>query len=368
MTIVDVDAHYLEDYTVLADYLDEPVRSRIRNQPQGWLVPNSTGDRYLSGRINRDRDVPGTNPRRTQPDEVPRIMEFLGVDISVQISNLMLTLPNMNSRELAVGLCQGYAEYMIDKVCDPAKGVFSTVIVPTQDPAKAADLVRRYGRAPGMSSVTFITQWAQPPLGDIHYDPIYEASAEVGLPIVYHASGAGLDHFLIDGFQKFIETYTLGFLFHNLATLVSVIVQGLPERFPSLRFIFQESGIAYLPGIMYRLDEAYLKRRSEAPLLTKLPSEYIRSFYFGTQPLERPENDEHLAAIFDMVDAEDRLVFATDYPHFDYDRPSAITTLPFVSEEGKRKILGDNALSVYRFDGWTPPERETSPLVAGVAR
>jgi uncharacterized protein len=363
MIVVDPDAHYLEDYTILADYLDDPVRSRIKNMPRHWLVPNSTGDRNLEGRIRRTET--GGASKLTQPEDVPAIMKFLEVSVSIQISNLMLTLPNMNSRELAVGLTQGFIEYMLDRVVNPEAGVFSTIIVPTQDPKKAADLIYKYGARPGIASVTFITQWVSPPLGDVHYDPIYRAASEVGLPIVYHASGAGLDHFIIDGFQKFIETYTLGFLFHNLATLVSVIIQGLPERFPKLRYVFQEAGVAYIPGIMYRLDEVYLKRRSEAPLLKMLPSEYMKTFYYGTQPLERPERLDHMAAIFEMVDAENRLMFATDYPHFDYDRPSAILDLPFLSDEGKRKILGQTALDVYRFEGYQIPEPQ--PAAAGVA-
>jgi predicted TIM-barrel fold metal-dependent hydrolase len=365
MIVVDPDAHYLEDYTILADYLDEPVRSKIKNMPRHWLVPNSTGDRMLAGRISRTET--GGESKLTQPADVPKIMDFLDVNVSIQISNLMLTLPNMNSRELAVGLTQGFIEYMLDRVVNPEAGVFSTIIVPTQDPKKAADLIYRYGSHPGIASVTFITQWVSPPLGDVHYDPIYRAASEVGLPIVYHASGAGLDHFIIDGFQKFIETYTLGFLFHNLATLVSVLIQGLPERFPTLKYVFQEAGVAYIPGIMYRLDEVYLKRRSEAPLLKMLPSEYMKTFYYGTQPLERPERLDHMAAIFEMIDGENRLMFATDYPHFDYDRPTAILELPFISDDGKRKILGANALGVYRFQDWKAPEQPAPPAPEAAA-
>jgi hypothetical protein len=44
--------------------------------------------------------------------------------------------------------------------------------------------------------------------------------------------------------------------------------------------------------------------------------------------------------ILEMIDAEDHLLYASDYPHWDFDLPSVIYDLPFLKEETKRKILG----------------------------
>ncbi|MGI0090381.1 MAG: amidohydrolase family protein, partial [Nitrososphaerales archaeon] len=84
-------------------------------------------------------------------------------------------------------------------------------------------------------------------------------------------------------------------------------------------------------------------RRSEAPGLKKLPSEYINEFYYTTQPLEQPRSVADQQKIFEMFDAENRLMYASDYPHWDWDVPSVIFDLPFLSKAAKKKILRDNA-------------------------
>lgn len=351
MTIVDVDAHYLEDHTVLASYLPEPLQTRISRTPAGRLLPASTGDRAVAGRIVRpDIHYPQAP---TPPEEIPRIMEFLGVDISVQLPNRMLALSSTSQKDVAVGLAEGYAAYMVDRVMDPAAGIYSMIIAPIQDPRRAADIIHRYGEQEGFAAVCLITAGAEPPLGDTFYDPIYQATQDVELPIIYHSSGSGIDDFLVKGFQRFIETHTLGFVFFNMAAIVSMIVQGVPERFPRLKFGFQEAGIFYIPMLMYRLDAEFRKRRAEAPLLTRLPSEYMREFFYGTQPIEEPPRIEYLQSVFEMIDASNTLTFSTDYPHWDFDMPSVITDLPFLSGDEKTQILGGNAKRLFRFGAHT---------------
>lgn len=349
MIVVDPDAHYMEDLRQLATYLPEPMRTRIGSMPPSYVLSNSVGDRWVMGRIRRP-EVNYPNAY-SEPEEIPEIMKFLGVDVSVQLPNRMLQLSTTGQKDVSVALAEGFAAYMSDRVVDPANGVYSMIVAPFQDPPRAADLIYRYAGDPGMCAVCLITAGVSPPLGDTHYDPIYRATQDVELPIVYHANGGSVDHFPIKGFQQFLETHTLGFLFYNLATLTSMLVQGVPERFPRLRFAFQEAGLFYIPMLMHRLDAAFRKRRAEAPLLQRLPSEYMREFRYGTQPMEEPNDVKHLEMIFEMIDAPNTLVFSTDYPHWDYDLPDKITSLPFLSQEEKANILGHNACRFYRFEG-----------------
>jgi len=100
--------------------------------------------------------------------------------------------------------------------------------------------------------------------------------------------------------------------------------------------------------MMYRLDSEYNMRRSEAPALKRLPSEYIRDFYFTSQPLEQPVNPKDREAAFRMIGAEDHMLYASDYPHWDMDVPSTIYDLPFLSETAKKKILGENAAKLFK--------------------
>jgi predicted TIM-barrel fold metal-dependent hydrolase len=118
--------------------------------------------------------------------------------------------------------------------------------------------------------------------------------------------------------------------------------------------------------MMFRLDEYYLKRREEAPLLKDLPSRYVlEKFYFGTQPIEAPRNAKYLASVFEMANGSEHFLFASDYPHFDYDDPTAILRLPFLDQEQKANVLGRNAQRVFDFrKGGVQPWERTSPAAS----
>jgi len=91
-------------------------------------------------------------------------------------------------------------------------------------------------------------------------------------------------------------------------------------------------------------------RWSEGPSLKKLPSEYMRDMYYSSQPMEKPDRMDVLEMTFDLIDADNHLMWASDYPHWDMDVPSVIYDLPFLDERQKHKILGGNAIDLFGLD------------------
>ena len=98
--------------------------------------------------------------------------------------------------------------------------------------------------------------------------------------------------------------------------------------------IWIESGLAWVPFMMQRLDHEYLMRQSDAPLLKRLPSEYIAEMYFTSQPLE-VTMPHMLEATFKAVHAETQLMYSSDWPHWDFDVPARIAGLPFLRRAGR---------------------------------
>ena len=83
-----------------------------------------------------------------------------------------------------------------------------------------------------------------------------------------------------------------------------------------------EGGFAWLPALMWRLDRAWRRLRAEAPLLDRPPSELIRErFCVSTQPMEETERPEQFPELLEQLDMDDRIMFSTDYPHWDFDAP-----------------------------------------------
>jgi hypothetical protein len=124
----------------------------------------------------------------------------------------------------------------------------------------------------------------------------------------------------------------------------------MPERFPKLKTIWIESGLAWIPFLMQRLDNEWMMRSSEVPLLKRRPSDYMREMFYSTQPMEMVNNREALELTFKMINAETQLCYSSDYPHWDTDLPSTIYDLPFLSDEAKRNILGGNALRLFNLE------------------
>ena len=143
--------------------------------------------------------------------------------------------------------------------------------------------------------------------------------------------------------------HTIGHSFSIIANLVDVVTAGVVVRFPKLRIAFTEAGLSWVPFIMHRLDKEYLERRREVPYLTQRPSRYVRQFYFATQPVEEPEDPQDLVDIIRLYGGEDTTLFASDWPHHDFDHPRKVYQLPF-SPEVRRKVMGENALRFFKMD------------------
>ena len=71
--------------------------------------------------------------------------------------------------------------------------------------------------------------------------------------------------------------------------------------------------------------------------------------FFTSQPLEKT-NPNLLRATLEAINADTQLLYASDWPHWDFDPPSAITTLPFLNEQAKRNILGLNAARIINLE------------------
>ena len=177
---------------------------------------------------------------------------------------------------------------------------------------------------------------------------LYAMIEETGKPLAFHSGFHWGDPSFLQ-LNRFISMHALSFVHYSLIHLTNWVINGLPERFPKLKLVWVESGLAWVPFIMQRLDHEFMMRVCEAPMLKRPPSEYIREMYFTSQPLERT-NMKLLEATFDAMKAETQLLFASDWPHWDFDPPSSITTIPFLSEQAKRNILGLNAARVFNLE------------------
>jgi len=191
------------------------------------------------------------------------------------------------------------------------------------------------------------TSAVYPLWGHRKYDPIYAAAEAAGLPVMLHSVSAVFPAFPfnLEQFDTALARHTISHTFAMMANMISMVTTGVPVRFPRLKIAFTEAGISWVPFMMWRLDKEYNEMRREVPFLEDRPSRYVRQMYFATQPVEEPENPRHLTATIDVI-GDDHILFASDWPHHDFDHPRQVFDLPLPLET-KRRIMGENALRLF---------------------
>jgi uncharacterized protein len=361
MLIVDVDAHHYEteSWTEIVDYLDDEVMQHLArssglgrlNGSQSPLLPPQIGNQDIAGRLPR---YPYRYLEQAEDGEhrdtaiVRRAMQMMGIDYQILFPTPMLALGMHPLTDVEVGVSRAYARWITERVCAQEPSIKTMLYLPFNEPEACVKLVEEFGDAPGVVGF-MVTAVRYRPVHHNSYMRLYRAIEERGLPLGFHAGYTWADRGM-EQLNKFLSVHALGFTVFSMIHMTNWVINGLPERFPDLDVVWIESGLAWLPFLMQRLDNEYMLRSSEAPLLQRRPSEYIADMYFTSQPMEATENAKALELTFEMIRAESQLMYSSDYPHWDFDVPSVIYDQPFLSEEGKRAILGQTAQRLFKLD------------------
>ncbi|MGZ9159768.1 MAG: amidohydrolase family protein [Candidatus Limnocylindrales bacterium] len=355
--IVDADAHQLNEMTYFQDiakYIDDEVlRYEVFHGEGGKLMyPGFRGPQHQSvaGRLTRYRNEDQEDLTSDVPPEVEfsrREMNAIGIDYQVVFPTALLALGMHPDPHIETAMAWAYTRWLTEEILPHAPHVKTMVYLPMNQPAECVKFVEQFGDLPGVVGF-MVTSARYRPVHANEYMPLYSALQERGLPLSFHAIYHQQER-MFEGMNKFLSVHALGFIFYNLVHITNMVINGIPERFPNLKLLWIESGLAWIPFLMQRLDNEYKMRTSEAPLLKKLPSDYMREMFYTTQPIENGDN-ELLEMTLRKINAETQLLFSSDYPHWDFNLPSTIYDLPFLSETAKRRILGQNAWDLFQLD------------------
>jgi predicted TIM-barrel fold metal-dependent hydrolase len=250
------------------------------------------------------------------------------------------------NQHFAEALSKAINEWQLASWVEKDNRLVAAVIVPQEDAEVAAAEIesragdRRFGQI-------LLSPKAQEPLGRKRYWPIYAAAERTGLPIAFHpaahggghpSSGAGWPTYYLE------EHNTFGTIMQGVLT--SLVFEGVFERFSKLKIVAVEGGFTWAPTLGWRMDKHWEKLRDEVPHLKRRPSEYMRDHvWFTTQPMEEARDQRHLRDVIDWL-GWDRLMFSSDYPHWDFDDPRYAFKMP-LSDEERAKVFHANAKALY---------------------
>ena len=349
--VIDNDVHIEETPELIAHYMDEPYKTavagfqksyRLRKTP-GYIPGMKIGDVFRTVQLGGGHE----RPLLTDGKLVEAELKKLYVDIGVLFPDNFLKLPVIPDVPYATALASAYNDFLVDRFLDKSDKLIGTILVAPQDPHAAAEEIDRVANEKQMEAIFLPLGGVDRTYGHPCYKPIWEAAEEHNLPITFHSVGIDYPEFPFNMHKlPYLTRHTLA---HELSLLVNamhIVNEGIPVLYPKLKFAFLEAGLSWMPLAIYRLDREYMQHRENAPLLEHRPSTYFRDFYIGTHPIEVPENPEELVWLLNMVNGENRAIFATDWPHHDWDDANVIQSLP-ISQEAKEKIWGLNAKEFY---------------------
>ena len=273
-----------------------------------------------------------------------QLLDTWGIDYG--ILNTLIGAGSQRNLEYGAAFARAINEWLVEEWLEPEPRLRASIAVAYEAPDLAAQEIDRVAGDARFVQALLSVRTSEP-LGRRKYWPMYEAAVRHDLPVGIHFGGAGGGPITGVGFPSFYIEDHAGMSTVFQSQVVSMVAEGIFERFPTLRIVLIEGGFGWLPPLMWRLDAAYGRLREEVPHLTRLPSEYIRDhFWLTTQPVEEPAEPAHFRQLLEHLDMDGRLMFATDYPHWDFDAPDRAIP-PGLSPALRRAIMAGNAVQLY---------------------
>ena len=289
------------------------------------------------------------NERGWSPQVQLEAMAEEGIDLAILYPSRglnVLSIPNMEP-QFAAALARAYNNWLYDFCqADPGKMIGAGMISPfniADAVAESERCVKELGfRAIFLrANVVNGRNWHDP-----DYEPLWAALESLNVPLGFHEANNSAARQAGEQFgYDFMLRHTFSHPFEQMYAVGSFCGGGILDRHPKLRVAFLEGNCAWLPFLLWRLDEHWeLYGDQWAPGLRNPPS-----YYFKRQCYASVECDEEPAKYAIDCIGNERLVFSTDFPHVDTKYPKAVERfleLP-LGDEDKRKILWDNCAAYY---------------------
>lgn len=249
--------------------------------------------------------------------------------------------------EFGAAVCRAINDWQLAEWLEPEPRLRGSIVVPYEDADAAVAEIERC-----LSSGKFVQIFMAPrtrePLGSKRYWKIYEAAVANDLPIGMHAGGTNGHPISSSGWPSYYFENHFDYAVAMQVALGNLVFEGVFDRFPDLRVVLVEGGFAWASSLLWRMDSHWKRSRAEVPHVRTPPSESVRrSVWYTTQPIDEPEKPGQMDEMLDWL-GWDRLLFSTDYPHWDSDDHRYAFKFRTTPEK-RAAILHGNAEALFKF-------------------
>ncbi len=278
-------------------------------------------------------------------------MDNEGLDVAVMFRTSPLHCDDSFEAEYANDLCRAWNDWIAAFCGERPERMKASGLLTLHDVDMAVDEARRAVTELG---VVGLSVCPEPVNGrrihDRYYDPLWAEIDRLKVPLCFHPPANPKQQQVAREFYGHPNSSVIAMALRNpieLQLAVSAFCGGgVLEKFPTLKVAFLEGNCAWLPWLLYRLDE----RAELHGALTDVPLSRKPSEYFLDQCYISVDVDEYL--VTDVVGrlGDDNIVISTDYPHIDAHYPHAVEEFmetPGLSNSSLKKILWDNCARLY---------------------
>ncbi|MBI3078213.1 MAG: amidohydrolase [Deltaproteobacteria bacterium] len=352
--VIDADGHLLEPAAELK--LEKPFETQ---GPTQVTDPHTGKPKLLfAGRLwtkdGRGQQNPGIAPTPGQAgverptDAAARIadMDREGIDVAYLFPTSVTSMIRHAEGPLSTALCRAYNNWVADWVKPYADRLKPVGAMPFPAPDEAVMELRRCVEKLGMRAVWVPTNVYGRNLDSPLYYPFYAEAERLGAVVMCHANAGGYETGAECGserFENFFCTHMVSMPFEMMLTAVALITGGVCDQFPRLHFALLETGAGWVPYWFERMEEHYHKIAYLVPGMRRKPDEYLEQLFISCDP-----GEETLPHVLEV--AEDSIIFASDYPHWDGEYPRAVAKIAdrrTLTDTQKRKVLGENAKRMF---------------------
>lgn len=254
-----------------------------------------------------------------------------------------------SDKDLADLCVKAYNDWMYEEWCASVPGLYIPMMIgQLWDPELMAAEVRR-NAARGFRAITFpesTTPFDQPSFHTTHWDPVWRAVTECDMAVCIHIGTSGRSLMSSED-SSYSVAIALGPVNAQI-TFMDLLLCGIPQRFPDIKFALSEGGIGWVPFALERVDRTWERHRYWADLDDTPPSEVFRRNFWVCFIDEAVgiETRHHIGL--------DRIMWECDYPHADTPWPNsqgevrkALAGLP---ADEVAAITHGNAEKLFRWD------------------